>query len=401
MKNLPGRSAVLAWCSVAASCGGSDLGSDGPAVVTRDSAGVEIVENRQPAWAEGEGWRVAPDPLVSVGTREGEDPYVFSYVADAVLLPDGGVAVLDRNVAEIRLFGPDGAHRATGGGPGEGPGELRFPDRIIVVRGDSLLVTQGYPTRLTLFTPSGTFGRAWTVENVGAIGAVAAGGLELLGLHQEIGDRYDGYERATAHVLHVAPSGAVDTLASFPGYDGSFRREGNAVVGERVPFGRAGLAAFGPDRFHVGNGDTWDVASHALEDGTLLRRTRLDVETRPITDEAWERDWEAYLGSLSADFLERRGDAVRESRERAHRLATMPAYDHLLPDPSGHLWVRRYAPPWEPSIRWDVLDPSGRWLGIVTLPEELDVLEIGRDRILGTTRDELGVMTVRVHELHR
>ena len=43
-----------------------------------------------------------------------------------------------------------------------------------------------------------------------------------------------------------------------------------------------------------------------------------------------------------------------------------------------------------------MFDPAGVWLGDLTLPERFELHTVGRDRLLGVTRDSLDVETVRV-----
>jgi hypothetical protein len=61
-------------------------------------------------------------------------------------------------------------------------------------------------------------------------------------------------------------------------------------------------------------------------------------------------------------------------------------------DSEGNLWVQLYPLPTSSQRNeWSVFDPSGAWLGDVTVPSDLTMFEIGSDYILGIRRDELGV----------
>ncbi len=53
----------------------------------------------------------------------------------------------------------------------------------------------------------------------------------------------------------------------------------------------------------------------------------------------------------------------------------------------------------EAPADWSVFDPEGVWLGRVTLPEGLEIFEIGADYILGRWRDEFEVEYIMVYEL--
>lgn len=80
----------------------------------------------------------------------------------------------------------------------------------------------------------------------------------------------------------------------------------------------------------------------------------------------------------------------------------LPAVDDLTMDETGHLWGKRYRLPWAAEAPvWDVFDPDGRWLGGVEMPEGLEPLQIGRDFVLGLTRDDLGTERVAIYALVR
>lgn len=78
-----------------------------------------------------------------------------------------------------------------------------------------------------------------------------------------------------------------------------------------------------------------------------------------------------------------------------------PAFEGVLADALGFLWVEDYRLPGEPSPAWTVFDPEGRVLGLVELPPALTVFEIGEDYVLGRVSDELGIEYVRLWPLDR
>ncbi|MDT8369964.1 MAG: hypothetical protein RQ745_12225, partial [Longimicrobiales bacterium] len=60
--SAPGRWFAL-LAVLAASSGCDTAGGDaGEPFTQRDSAGIAIAESRRPAWGEGEGWRLSPEP---------------------------------------------------------------------------------------------------------------------------------------------------------------------------------------------------------------------------------------------------------------------------------------------------------------------------------------------------
>ena len=48
----------------------------------RDSAGVRIVDNARPPEGSRLGWRIGPEPTVSIGVLEGDDPYMLGGVTE-------------------------------------------------------------------------------------------------------------------------------------------------------------------------------------------------------------------------------------------------------------------------------------------------------------------------------
>jgi hypothetical protein len=80
---------------------------------------------------------------------------------------------------------------------------------------------------------------------------------------------------------------------------------------------------------------------------------------------------------------------------------SLPAYDRMLIDRDGALWLREYRAPPDVRVAWNVFDRSGRWLTRVDLPAQLDVRDIGADYLIAITRDSLDVELVRLYRLTR
>jgi hypothetical protein len=73
--------------------------------------------------------------VASIGVFDGPEAFVLGEVGD-VVLSGGRVYVLDVQAQDVRVFSTAGAHLATFGGPGEGPGEL-FRPKALTHRPDS------------------------------------------------------------------------------------------------------------------------------------------------------------------------------------------------------------------------------------------------------------------------
>ena len=79
--------------------------------------------------------------------------------------------------------------------------------------------------------------------------------------------------------------------------------------------------------------------------------------------------------------------------------STLPAYETLHIDRTGHLWVERFEVPGAPERTWSVFADDGAWLGDVKFPDRFSPLEIGDDYVLGRFGDELDVEHIQVWEL--
>ena len=81
---------------------------------------------------------------------------------------------------------------------------------------------------------------------------------------------------------------------------------------------------------------------------------------------------------------------------------TMPAFDRIVAEESGSLWVEEYRVKGSGSpAGWTVFDPEGRMLGTVLMPDRFSPLEIGEDYVLGVWTDDLEVQAIRVYGLTR
>ena len=78
---------------------------------------------------------------------------------------------------------------------------------------------------------------------------------------------------------------------------------------------------------------------------------------------------------------------------------TFPVFQRFVADHVGNLWVEQYRRVGQEATRFDVFDPDGRYLGMVTGPNGLRIFEIGDDYVLGRWSDDLDVHHVRVHAL--
>lgn len=413
-----GAAAAAAAALLAAGCGpeaGTEAG-----VTVRDSAGVEIVENRgDGAWPDGAAWTLSDAPVLDLGSVSGPDR--LFRVEDATRLSDGRVVVANAGTAQLLVFAPDGRLLRSLGGEGQGPGEFTGKGRGLsdVTRGagDTLRAFDVWNRRVSVFHPREGFVRS--VELVppedSPAGLVSPAGWladgRFVGRTLVPGDRgpeLEGRRRRSRErlVLFGRDGGLRDTLGVFPGREtrvlaSGVDRSGGTfdVRAGEVPF-RLDLAVHaGEDRIAVAPTERYQVRLYDRE-GDLVRLVRRpDAERRPVTARQREAWIEARLAEAD-DPAERR--RARRELEGLSYPERMPALSRVVLDAGDRLWVREHRPPTASGpAPWSVYDRRGRLLGRVAVPAALEPYEIGDGYVLGLHEDELDVEHVRLYELRK
>lgn len=384
----------------------------GPLTEVRDSSGIGIVENAGEVGPDGGGWSVEPDPVLSIGTLQGDSIYQLFQVQGAARLADGRLVVSNSSSGEVRLYDVEGRFLTAHGRKGEGPGEFQRPALAGVLGRDTLVVVDQQLRRISfLHADEGFLFSTRLSDDVGG-GAypqgMLAGGTLILG-----GGFYwssdggvelsSGYSRRATRYWAVGLDGElVADFGEFPGSEFFMEVQtgaGGAVSmrAQLIPFGKHAMQAVGLDRFFFGSGDEWEIQGFDGRGG-LDRLIRTDREPLPVRDQ----DMAAYVD----ERVEEAGDpsesqAIRAGFEEMPVPDAMPAFAGLHADKRGYLWVERYRLPGDEVPVFDILDPEGRLVGQVTLPPLDEILEIGDDHVLGLFRDELDVEYVRLFRLQR
>lgn len=87
----------------------------------------------------------------------GEDEEVFFGVPSGVRMDaQGNTYVLDRQLNEVMVYGPDGEYLRSIGREGEGPGEFRGAGSLFLLADGTVAVVQFMPGKIVLLSPDGT-----------------------------------------------------------------------------------------------------------------------------------------------------------------------------------------------------------------------------------------------------
>ena len=394
--------ALVVVCAVA--CQEERQGSTGLRSETTDSAGIEIVENARPPEGSRLGWRIGPEPTVSIGEVEGEDPYLLHDVSDATMLRDGRIVVVNSGTSELRVFNGSGTHVSTWGREGEGPGEFSWLRAVEPWPGDSIVAWYGPRRDISVFNADGNYGRSFTFETNDDDPGLWALVPEAATRNGLIFAMHDPHLLITVTAeVRDAEGRLLSSLGSYPGQEMAMV---TATMADAILFSVRLPRATWDDLFVIGPTDRYELKAFA-GDGTLARIVRRGHEPRAVTRAHIDAYAEEKLSSYPAEWTETEIESYQAEERQRYRVAPVvehfPAFASLVADALDHLWVEEYEFPGEerPGVLWTVFDPEGRVLGLVETPEGLEILEIGEDYILGQATDELGVEYVQVWPLER
>lgn len=351
---------AFAFTLATAACG--EAGADSGWTTTVDTlpGGIRHVVNAPPAAGAG------PTPLLEeelrIGTVEGAGPESFGQLKALVVDDDGRMIVLDAQPQEIRVFAPDGAHVATYGGRGGGPGEfenalgimqgpegrLWVPDqrnaRMSVMDADSGFITS-YP--LTLYR----WGFVWN-------GVMRDDGHIIVPSMSPVTRR----DLMRVYDLEMTEVDSI-LLPERPAVDQ--QNPPNAFVWQApggLPRGVAGVP-FYPSGAQTldSSGDFWSAGhgdpSYRIARSSMRGDTTLVIETRraavPVT--AAERD-SAMSGLLES--LSRYGVTELDASKVP---AVKPAVAAMFRSDDDRLWVQTSSP--DTLRRYDVYEADGTYAG--------------------------------------
>jgi hypothetical protein len=167
------------------------------------------------------------------------------------------------------------------------------------------------------------------------------------------------------------------------------------------PFGRRTSAVFTGSEIVIGEGREHEVRVYDL-DGTLRRIIRRPRAPVPVTPEAITAFRAAVsLPAESRGVQARVDSALVGALDSAPFPAVMPAYERVLADGDGHIWVLEYSVRLDQPRRWSVFTRDGRWLGDVITPPRFRLEAVGDTWVLGVATTPDGAERVRMYSLTR
>lgn len=386
---------VLALAVAISGCGSTVVERDWAVTVDTLANGTVHVVNVPPP-SPAPTWTIEEE--LRIGTVDEEGATSFGQLKGLAVTADGRIVVLDAQAKELRVFGPDGAHLATYGRKGGGPGELEEPYGLMMGVDGRLRVPDHRNARVSVFDVDAGFveSHAFRVRSWGFVwdGAMGADGRIF-----EPSITYDEPRRPILRVYDATMTQIDSMPLSDPASSnasesrGAFRWQapgGGAMGYIQVPFYPKGEAVIDP------TGALWSTfpgdPSYRIKRWVPGGDTTLVIETRrrPVPVTQAERD--SVIAGIR-ESLRRWGvgdlDWSRIPSEK-------PAVSWLFLAEDGRLWAE--TPSIVPGVRtFDMYGPDGRYAGTAATSLALYrwIRPVVRgDRVWAVVMDDMGVAYV-------
>jgi hypothetical protein len=369
--------------------------------VVRDSVGVRIVENEGPNDVAAS-WEIAEAAALDIGVLDGDEAYQLFQVSGVARFGGGEIVVGNGGTRELRFYDSNGRFLRAVGGKGGGPGEFEGLGQVAAV-GDSILVWDWNLSRISVFDREGTFVRSYLVSFPGGGSPSALGAFEdrnwlFTTSFTFAPSKVSTVVRDTNLYVRLGPQGEyVDSIGRFPAVEFFVVGDERRASASSLAFGRRTVHAIAGRNVYLGSTDRHEIRRFT-EEGELDLIVRKTHEHLSVTGTDLDRYKEQRLEDAPDDNWRRQLERLLQDMPIP---STMPAFDGMLADKVGNLWVSEYLRPGEAPPRWSVFDSTGVLLGTVQTPTDLDIHEIGSSYILGTWKDDLGVEHVHMCSLSK
>lgn len=308
---------------------------------------------------------------------------------------DGGVAALQRRIATVRVFSPDGIPIGAFGGYGDGEGTFLNPSHL-GWWGDTLWVFDAARRRLTLVEPG--------LTPADTIAGAPPGLLAVTRDRRAVGTRYlegrsvlAATDLATGEVtelLALPPAGRAPGIGAdagaATGADGEPARTTHYAVspdGGRVAVAVAGAGALGAGALALLvttlGGDTLIARSYELPGAPVAGATHTPGSAGPPDSRLLAPDSPPGAAPGGPGAGDRLPDATGGGSGAATAATSAgagapPAVTGLLVADDGAVWVERWL--WTGEREYLVVDPAGEPLGSLVVPGDQRVITVEGER---------------------
>ncbi|HEY0931353.1 MAG TPA: 6-bladed beta-propeller [Gemmatimonas sp.] len=322
-----------------------------------------------PEALHGQRLKVDAAPMTMIG-QDQVDAADLQVITNATRLPDGHIVVGNRGDHALFLFDAKGAFVRRTARKGRGPGEvngLSFLYRC----GDRIYTHDTMGGRVQEFTLDLTYRRAFRFA-VDPFRTACNDRQQFVQMGWESDKAMvDGPFRPTVDYLLAGADSLKGTLLGrFPGSE--------RFANEPLPLGKQPRVAISSDRVFIALSDSLHVQ---VFDRTGKPLAPYRAAWTPVSSS--DADWKAEMERDIAQFGEALRKPIEASYQKKARPKTLPATRDIIADALGNLWVQAFPRGGSAPVTWTVFDSKGAVTARISLPSSLDVVEIGRDYLLG------------------
>ena len=339
--------------------------------------------------------RIPDTPRYEIGGSMTDERDQLGRVVDVVLLPDGGVAILDALPGVVRVYDPDGRFLREVGGPGDGPGEFRDPIDLELVDGGLGVVTRG--GTLAVFDLDGTLVRSERLGTEGRVSErfnpvparVVPDGRVLFEARERMFGRPAGeYRQRAALIVDGDAWLDVGVFAADTG-----RADGTNPVIPR-PYTPSDPLLYDASDTRVAVLDPRGLLILRPLDGGAGVTRQLELERPQVTDADVQEARDEMLAPLTGANDRR---VVTEWLDGMPRARTAPPARTLLLSDEA-VWIERWRRVGARSA-WLRTDLEGHPLGELLGPVGVELRDVRGGWVTGIATDEFGLQRVRTYRI--
>ena len=369
-------------CLFATQCGGTAPAGDVQRVTVGDTLIVTTTPSDEPRTSL---YHFEPDLVIGVGEGESmDDPFMFSYIADLTVDPDGQIYALEYGDREVRIFNSSGQFLRRFGRSGQGPGEFHSgADAVqpISILQDGRVVVEDYPFSIEVFDKDGIYEQSIDLNPLNL--NIHVSGRAFFPIHwlSDIGTmvipwRYSSRQEGMVYrfLLTDESFGSVRWLPVRISYSAMYS-EGSTSIS--LPFvGRAVWTMTGNSTIVWAKSDEYRLTCYDIGQDRWMQLV-LNVEPVPVTSADIEKFKERHLSYGPAS----RRAVFEPLYNRAPYPKNRPFFSSLTGDDEGNIWVARDVETYligEPEMyHYDLFSEDGEWMGIVESPRLWEVIKDG------------------------
>jgi hypothetical protein len=365
-------------------------------------------------------------PELSIGVVDGAPEYMFTSISEIAVGRDGTMYVLESTTGkgQLRMYDSAGKYIRTVGGTGDGPGEFRNPGGMALLNDGKLVLYDPNNSRINVYSGAGDYVSSWRVPGYNvtfnAYQTLTLAPSGILSIKFNIGTTREDRRRGVAR---LRPDGTVlDTIAdpvlpdiSLPPVTKRTERSGITLG---IPYSRRSTWTWSPLGYFVtGRTDVYALdlriprssdVNAKWRDGDPITSLRRTVASVPVS-RAERNDQEEFL---EAQLRRREGTQVGSVSSIP---AVKPIFTSVLFGTDGRIWLLMSAPSvkftpearrasdgtvipqlgWRQPVVFDIIDPAGRYIGRIAVPEGTYIETMRGDYAWGFTRTEDDVPIVK------